>query len=366
MTLREIQNRRTSTSRQRKKHQHVLDVKVRTSTERRRRVAAICSITFKIVLAVSVVAGAWIGGKEALRRLVWENPEYFIRDVKISTDGTLNREQVLRAGGIVVGSNIFLLSLADARAGIEKLPQVERVEVARTMPNRLAITITERQPIGWLISSPAEDPTASDRSFLIDARGFVMKNRVKLDEYLGFPTISGIPTENLVPGERVTAPEIAAAIELIRLTSADTRFQPRHIDVAKGYCLVVTDHKRATITFDLDDVEEQLRWLRRCKARAAADDREIRTINLIVKNNTPVTFFEPLTALPDPEQSAPARHTDGKSRTSSSAARSTPAGASPALPQGGFVHASKGKITPAPSARKSSEVVKKKPFRLNR
>lgn len=359
MNSRESQNRRT---RQRRKHLDVLDVKVRTTTERRRRIGAIIATTFKIVLSISLVVGAWVGGKEALRRFVWENPEYYIREVKVSTDGTLNRDQVLGAGNIVVGKNIFLLNLAKARAGIEKLPQVERAEVTRTLPNRLAITITERQPIGWIVSTPDEDPTASDKSFLIDARGVVMKPRVRLDEYLSFPVISGIPTENLTAGERVTAPEVTAAIELIRLTSADTRFQPRHIDVAKGYCLVVTDYKRATITFDLEGIENQLKRLRRYVARATADGLEIRHINLIVRFNTPVTFFEPLPAVAEGEEAPAPKATPGK-KPSPSSSRATPA-ATPATTRGGFI-SSKSKSTPTPAASKSSPGVRKKPFRLN-
>jgi cell division septal protein FtsQ len=362
MIPREAENRRTSNSRLRKKQQHLLDVKVRTTTERRRRIIRFLSITCKVTLLAAFIAGAWIGGKEALRRFLWENPDYFVRHVEVSTDGTLTREQVLRAGAIVEGSNIFLLNLGRARAGIEKLPQVERAEVTRTLPNRLAVMITERQPIAWLVSQPEEDPTASEGSFLIDARGVVMKNRVKLEEYLNFPTISGIPTENLVPGQRVTLPEMLAAIELIQLTSASTRFQPRHLDLAKGYCMVVTDHKHAKITFALDGVDEQLQRLYRYIARAAQDQREIRTINLIVRNNTPVTFFEPGTGDAAPGADA---SPDSRTKADLSGPPRVPPAATPAAARASSTPASKNKLTPAPAAPKPAEGVKTKPFRLN-
>lgn len=350
MNPRNAGNRRNSNSRLRRKSQHVLDVRVRTSTERRRRLAMIFSVTFKVLLVAGLAAGGWIGGKEALRRFLWENPDYAVRDVKVSTDGTLNREQVLRAAGIVEGTNVFLVNLGKARLAVEKLPQVERAEITRTLPNRIAISVTERQPIAWLVSRPDEDPTASDKSFLIDARGVVMKTRVKLEEYLGFPSVSGIPTENLVPGERVTAPEMLAAIELIQLTSGGARFQPRHIDIARGYCLVVTDHKRAKITFALDGIERQLARLQRYLAHAAEDFREIQTINLIVERNTPVTFVEPL---PPPAEAAAA------------VADKPPVSAARATPAPGVLSPFKSKPTSTPAARKPDGAVKKKPFRLN-
>ena len=108
-------NRRVSNSRQRKKQHHLLDVKVRSTTERRRRIGAIVGLTYKLILVVALAAGAWIGGKEALRRYLWENPDYFIGPVKINTDGTLHNDQVLRASGIVEGTTSFSSTSASTR-----------------------------------------------------------------------------------------------------------------------------------------------------------------------------------------------------------------------------------------------------------
>ena len=371
MTSRDASNRRTTNTRQRKKQQHLLDVKIRTSTERRRRMSAILGFSCKLILITTLAVGAWIGGQEGLRRFLWENPDYFIREVKISTDGALARDQVLRVSGIVEGSNIFLVNLSEAREAIGKLPQVENAEVTRTLPNRIAVTITERRPIAWLVSRADEDPTASDKSFLIDARGMVMKTKVKLEEYLNFPTISGMPTTNLVPGERVSTVEMQAALELIRLTAESTRFQPRHIDVAKGYCLVVTDHNRAKITFGLDRIDAQLTRLNRYFSRAAEDFREIQTVNLLVERNTPVTFYEPQASdagADDDAASPPARSPDLKANASSTTSRAlpvaTPAAATPTA-RAGVLSAFKPKPSSTPAGRKSGESVKKKPFRLH-
>jgi cell division septal protein FtsQ len=372
-------NRRTTNTRQRKKQQHLLDVKIRASTEHRRRVSAIFGITCKLILIGAFGTGAWIGGKEALRHFVWENPDYYVRDVKVTTDGSLTREQILKAGEIVEGGNIFQFNLSRARAEIEKLPQVESAEVTRTLPNKLSVLVTERRPIAWLVSKPDEDPTSSDKSFLVDARGTVMKSRVKLEEYLHFPVISGVSTENLVPGERVTSVEMQAALELIQTTSDSTRFQARHVDISKGYCLIVTDHNRARITFGLDRLDAQLSRLHRYLARAADDQQEIQTVNLLVERNTPVTFNAPPAdpnATPDPVKPPESKMRAGL--PVSEAARffptatppralavSTPAPAAPPIQKQGFLSLFKAKATPTPAARRVTHPVSKKPFRLN-
>jgi cell division protein FtsQ len=372
-------NRRASNVRQRKKQQTLLDVKIRASTERRRFIGNIFSVTSRLILVSAVVGGSWVGGKEALRRFVFENPDYAIRDVKFITDGTLTRDQVLKTGDLAEGRNIFLINLGKARTEIEKMPQVENVEVTRTLPNRLSVTVTERRPIAWVVSSANEDPTVSDKAFLIDARGMLMKTRAKLEEYLHFPVISGVQTENLVAGERVTTSEMQAALELIRQTSDSTRFQARHVDLSKGYCLIVTAHSHAKVVFGLDRIDAQLTRLHRYLARAAEDQMEIQTVNLIVERNTPVTFVEPLGA--EDDLTEPAKTADPKPKSGSSAAteKSKAAAASPppavprALPvatpipaapaKAGFFSNLKAKATPTAAPAKT-DGIKKQPFRL--
>ncbi|MEA3211434.1 MAG: hypothetical protein QOE70_4491 [Chthoniobacter sp.] len=372
MSTRPTGNRRTTNTRQRKKQQHLLDVKIRASTERRRRASRIFSITCKLIIFSVLGLGSWIGGKEALRRFVWENPDYAIREVKFTTDGTLTREQILKIGDLAEGQNIFLVNLSKARAAIEKLPQVETAEVTRTLPNRLAINLAERRPIAWVVSKADEDPTVSEKAFLIDARGTLLKTKVRLEEYLHFPVISGVETGNFVPGERVVTSEMNAALELIRLTSESTRFQARHVDLAKGYCLVVTDYKRAKITFGLDRIEAQINRLNRYLARAAEDQREIQTVNLLVERNTPVTFVDP--TVPEGETDAAAgKPVDPKAKPGvldkgrlavpipKAVAVATPAAS--ATPKAGFLSASKDKTSPTPAPR-AAEGPKKQPFRL--
>lgn len=375
-------NRRISNVRQRKKQQTLLDVKIRASTERRRMFARIFRVSARLIIFTAVTAGCWVGGKEALRRFVFENPDYAISDLKFLTDGTLTREQVLKTGDLSEGRNIFLVNLGKARTEIEKMPQVENVEVVRTLPNHLSVTVTERRPIAWVAAKADEDPTVSDKSFLIDARGVLMKTKAKLEEYLHFPVISGVQTENLVAGERVTTSEMQAALELIRLTSDSTRFQARHVDLSKGYCLIVTAHSHAKIVFGLDHIDAQLTRLHRYLARAAEDQKEIQAVNLIVERNTPVTFVEPVPAEGDAVE--PVKPVDAKTKTGSTppAEKPKPAAAplQPAPPKAilvatpipivatpaskpGFFSNLKARATPTPAPAKTDGI--KKPFRLH-
>ena len=374
-------NRRLTNVRQRKKQHTLLDVKIRASTERRRLIAKIFRISARLIIVSALTIGSWVGGKEALRRFVFENPDYAIREVKFLTDGTLTREQVLKTGNLSEGRNIFLINLGKARTEIEKMPQVENVEVIRTLPNRLSVSVTERRPIAWVVSKSADDPTVSETAFLIDARGMLMKSKAKLEEYLHFPVISGVQTENLVAGERVVTSEMQAALELIRQTSESTRFQARHVDLSKGYCLVVTAHSHAKITFGLDRIDAQLARLHRYLARAAEDQMEIQTVNLIVERNTPVTFVDHAAAegeiaqvpkTPDPKIKPNSPPPPDKPKTTAVAAPpvpraiavSTPIPAATPASKPGFFSTLKAKATPTPAPVKN-DGIKKQPFRLH-
>jgi cell division septal protein FtsQ len=360
-------NKRISSPRQRKQ-QHLLDVKIRESKERVRRYRAITGFVCKVVLFAGLAAGAWIGGKEALRRFVWENPDYYISEINFATDGALTREQVLSAAGIVENRNIFTVDLSKARSIVEQMPQVESAIVQRQLPNRMSVTVTERRPIAWVAAKGDEDPSSSERSFLIDARGIVLRSRVVLPEYYHLPIISGFETENLVPGKRVSAWEMQAALELVSLNADNTRFQARNIDLSKGYCLVVTDQRRAKITFGLDNIDKQLTRLNRYLDRAAEDRREIQTVNLIVERNVPVTFYEPEPVTPPTEKvpvaepakpvppvadKMPVRKAEVVKKNSTDTSKKPDAAPS------------KSSSKSTPSSRSSGAKPVKKPFRLN-
>ena len=173
------QNKRVSNTRQRKQ-QHLLEVTIRRDIARKQQVRRVIRTVFKLILLVGLIVGVFVGGKETLRRFLWENPDYYLAEVRFVPDGALTREQVLAAAGIVMGRNIFSIDLAKAREGIEKLPQVEVAEIQRILPNRLDISVTERKPIAWATAKSGEDPSVSEKSFLIDGRGVVMRSKKML------------------------------------------------------------------------------------------------------------------------------------------------------------------------------------------
>jgi cell division protein FtsQ len=293
-------NRRLSTSRQRKQ-QHLLDVNVRArraSHHRNRRILVVLS---KVVLVIAICAGLYYGVRTGLSRFFFDNPEYRLSTIAVRTDGTLQRDQILKSAELREGLNIFSVNLAQVHDRLQQLPQVDDVQVERKMPNEIDIQITERKPIAWITSEKTvANPFASDAAFLIDARGSLMKEKKLLPEYLALPLITGCSSEALVPGKVVDSFEAKAALELLRLTTTSfmqTRFQIREVDVSKGYCLLVTDKNHAQVMFGFDQLATQMQRLEQFLVYSDDAHREIETVNLLVARNIPVTFAKPVSAV---------------------------------------------------------------------
>jgi hypothetical protein len=271
--------------------QSLLEVSTaRPAPERRTTTRGGWSSTLKVLLALSLIAIGIFGGRVALNKLVWENPMYQLSDIRVSTDGLLTRLQVLEIMEIEEGRNIFSIDLAKARAALDVLPQVERLEVRRILPDRIDIRISERQPVAWVAKAADAELGLNSGAYLVDTRGYVMRMRKVMPEHFALPIITGVVMEDVAPGQKLPTSEALAALELIRASVDDVRWQPRVVDVSKGYCLVVTDQRKAKITFGFENIEGQLSRLRQLIDFVEPMQKEFQSVNLMLERNVPVTF----------------------------------------------------------------------------
>jgi len=306
------QNERVSNPRQRRQ-QHLLDVRVRSHKATRHRNRRVLVIVSKVFLAAGICTGLYFGVRLGAKRLFFENPDYRLSQIKVQTDGTLQRDQILKAAGLREGENIFSINLAQVQDRLQQLPQVDEVQVVRKMPGEIDLRLVERKPIAWITSEKQiSDPFASDAAFLVDARGVLMKEKKLLTEYLGLPLITGCTSESLEAGKIVDSVEAKAALELLRLSTRSfmqTRFQIREIDVSKGYCLLVSDKNHTRVTFGFDNLDTQLQRLEQFLVYSDDSKRELETVNLLVQRNIPVTFtknpVDVINETIDPEGSEP-------------------------------------------------------------
>lgn len=305
-------NQRVSNTRQRKQ-QHLLDVKVRSHKATQHRNKRLMVIASKTLLSLLVCGAVILGVRYGSQRLFFENPDYRLTQIELQTDGTLQRDQVLRTAELSEGVNIFSVNLATVHDRLLQLPQVDEVQVVRNMPGEIKLRIVERKPVAWITTDTNMlNPFSADGAYLVDARGVLMKEKKLLPEYLGLPVIVGCAAESLAAGRTVDSFEAKAALELLRLSTRSfmqTRFQVREIDVSKGYCLIVTDKNHTRVTFGFENLDAQLQRLEQFLVYSDDFKREFETVNLLVQRNIPVTFAktaaEVINETIDPDGSEP-------------------------------------------------------------
>jgi cell division septal protein FtsQ len=289
-------NRRVSNLRQRRQ-QHLLDVKVRSRRATQHRTRRVLALLSRVTVLAGLCAAIYVGAREGAKRFFFENADYQLRTIELHTDGTLQREQILKVADLHEGENIFRVNLGRVRDNLRRLPQVDDVEVVRKLPREIDIHVIERKPVAWITGDKQiSDPFVSDAAFLLDARGVLMREKKLLPEYLGLPLISGCSSESLEAGKVVESLEAKAALELLRLSTRSfmqTRFLIREIDVSKSYCLLVTDKNHARVTLGLNDLEAQLERLEQFLVYCDDSKQELETVNLLVQRNIPVTFAKP-------------------------------------------------------------------------
>lgn len=293
-TQRRVPNRRKSPVRSRK-HQHLCEVKARAHKARLHRNRWIFGIVARLTLVAFLLGGSAYGIWRGVDYLFLSNAEFSLTELSIETDGNMSREEIIAASGVQLGSNIFKLSLANIREDLELLPQVQRAEVNRGMPNRLTIRVVERTPIAWVLHrEPEGDPYTIPGAFLVDARGVLMSADRLLPEYLRLPIITGIETAHQMAGNSVDSDALRSALQLIVTTNNaldQHALKVRAIDLSKRYCMVVTDANKAKVTMALERLPDQLTRWETLSTHVHERGLDIATANLMLQRDIPVTFM---------------------------------------------------------------------------
>ena len=76
-----------------------------------------------------------------------------IAEVSLSGQRQVSREEIFAAAGVTENSSLLFLDVADARARLEAIPWIAEATVLKLYPDRLQITVTEREAFAlWQLS----------------------------------------------------------------------------------------------------------------------------------------------------------------------------------------------------------------------
>jgi len=290
---------------------HLLDVRIRTSTARRRNQETAGRWIRNLLLLTFLISGSVFGVRYALDRFFFQNAEYTLRRITLELVGLFTREQALAESGLSEGVNIFSVDLAKVESTLEAIPQVEDARVVRELPDHIRVTLTARKPVAWVAAEgETGDPTSSEKSLLADARGYLMRPRHVTPEDYHLPVIYGLKSDNIREGEALQIDDMQNALKLLDTVARhpESLLKIRTMDVSKGYRIDVVNDANSRIIFAASDFEEQLTRLQKLLVHCSESGRALESVNLMVRRNTPVTFV--MAAAPAVEEqpaAAPAR-----------------------------------------------------------
>jgi len=283
---------------------HVLDVKLRSDqvhATRRRVVLAAISVPAVSLFGLYLL---WRAGEWTLDRFVFENPEFAVQRIDITTDGVIPPEQLRRWTGVKPGANLFALDLASVKRNLKLESVLDSISVERVLPCTLKIRVTERKPIAQVNMPRAAGANDIALSvFQFDAMGVAMQpwdtqlRVVPLSQMkdAALPVITGLNAAQLQPGHRIGVPEAQAALQLIVAFSHSAMagvVDLRRIDVSAPGIVVVTTGGGGEITFATQNLEQQLARWREIYELGRRNHKIIVSANLAVANNVPVRWIE--------------------------------------------------------------------------
>src|SRR5215467_8753310 len=137
-----------------------------------------------MIAAVVVVCGGLTAWAYSYGMTSWRFRIQSSDAVEISGVHNASRAHVMEVAAADIGRNVFFVPLDERQRQLEQIPWVEQATVMRLLPNRIAVSITERTPVAFAQIGP--------RISLIDAKGVVMGMPADRKTRYSLPVIRGM------------------------------------------------------------------------------------------------------------------------------------------------------------------------------
>lgn len=225
-------------------------------------------------------AGVLTAGIFGARFLLYSPQMLLLKTDQIDVTGNhiVAREAIIDRFYRDRGRSVLRVPLDQRRSELEQLPWVESANVARILPDKLKVDITERTPVAFLRNG--------NEVALIDAHGVILDRPEGED--LHFPIVTGV-TEALPREERErrmqTYQEFMQDVELVRAGSSD-RVSEIDLGTAKDIRVVMTglpgssDSQALSIHFGQNDFTNKYRMLVENFAQWQANAGCVRSVDL--------------------------------------------------------------------------------------
>ena len=237
----------------------------------RRRLHAIGRVLRRLAIAVIVAAvpaalgaGGW---------WLFTSPLFLVREVDVRGAYVVSRERIVEAAGIAPGTSLFLLDPRVVAERVRALPEVQRVDVIRELPNHVTVMVEERKPFTLVHAG---------RLHWIDEGGHVI-GRESQAVTSPAPVISGLDEAELLSMSSAPNGKARDAIRLIRTllrSGSALASEISEIDVSSADGPVLYTVGGVEVRLGTEDWDERLARLEGVLAQTSVRDGAIRSVDL--------------------------------------------------------------------------------------
>jgi cell division protein FtsQ len=172
-----------------------------------------------------------------LHHYVTSSDHFEIRDITLEGAERVTRDDILRAGGINAGENVFAVDPDDAAARIRRLPWIRSVTVQRKLPGEVHVQVEERRAAALI---------ELEGLYLVDAEGTIFKRLGEHDPE-DLPVITGLPRQAVIEhpeGAREAIQEALGLLAEYRDVGLETRVPASevHREGATGWTLILAEN----------------------------------------------------------------------------------------------------------------------------
>ncbi|MFT4175421.1 MAG: FtsQ-type POTRA domain-containing protein [Luteolibacter sp.] len=299
--------KRHTTKVRRRSRSQVLEVRVMS-----KRIAWFACLRFlkrctklAVVLAILGAAGwgIWLGVQKAF----YQNPEFSLREIDLNPNPVLDHRGFVDAAGISLPTNLFDINVEEATERLKSLPAVAEAKVERHLPDKLHVRITAREPKAWIACPPAGvEARRVVGGLLVDLEGFVFRcpeGALETARKLPVIEVSSLEGHPLEVGKTFDHPELARCFRLMDAAMENDPLACESVESirqANAWSLALVTKEGTVATFGLADHTRQMANLRSALDHAARQGYAIKTINLIPRENVPITVQEEIQKTPIP------------------------------------------------------------------
>jgi len=259
------------------------------------------NLLIKLAVVIVLLGIAGYGVKKAIKHTFHDNTDFRLQAIKLTANDTLDEAGLVEHLEIDLAANIFNFDVDLMQERLLEIPAIRYAKVERELPGTLIFKIETRKPLAWIASLEQQDsrPVRRIGALLIDHDGTTYpcpENQFEQAKQLPTILLESDSDHPIEAGLELKHPEYRRCF---RLLESFTNSFPEDVSMVEAiyqenpWSVNLQTRSGTIATFGLDDHKRQLDYFGKALHHSRQKDYEIETINLIPKQNVPITVSEP-------------------------------------------------------------------------